>query len=271
MALKDLLAYVDNEHVAERTVEAAVKLAGTTGTHITGLHIIRRPYITGYVKAEFGQQVLDDMLKSARGNADELEQSFNAAAAERDIASAWRRVECNESAFSNALNAQARCADLLLVDQSDDDIAAKVVIDAGSPVLVIPDDVSIETVGRRVLVAWNGSREAIRAVHDALGVLENADAVKIVGVGKSAGEAGASPDLPDICLHLKRHGVDAEAVAVAEKESHAGEVVMEQATDLDCDLIVMGAYGHTRMRELILGGVTNHVLKNTGLPLFMSH
>jgi nucleotide-binding universal stress UspA family protein len=126
--------------------------------------------------------------------------------------------------------------------------------------------------GKRVIVAWNGGREAARAVNDALPLLVAADQVDVVCVNPGRGEEDDA-DLPgaDLCLHLARHGVKAEAQELVASDIEAGDLLLSRAADSGADLIVMGAYGHARWREVVLGGVTRQLLNQMTVPVFMSH
>ncbi len=206
--------------------------------------------------------------------ADEASKRFEADAARAGVAAEWRALEGDVAA---TLNEQGRYADLVVVGQSnpedEDDMSAgvadRLVLELGRPVLIIPYIGTHDTVGKRVLVAWNAKREAVRAINDALPILERAERVDVMVINPS-GEEG---DLPaaDISLHLARHGVKAEAQSIAADDIDAGNLLLSRAADADADLIVMGAYGHSRFRETVLGGVTRHMMKHMTVPILMSH
>ena len=132
---------------------------------------------------------------------------------------------------------------------------------AGVPVLALPAGVSGE-VGRTVMVAWNGSCEATRAAPEALPLLRASRRVVLCCVG---GEAAAS--LEPAAARLTRHGVAVEPHRVDESDGDAGAVLLTQAGSQAADLLVMGAYGHTRLREMVFGGATRHVLREATLPV----
>ncbi|MGI9303382.1 MAG: universal stress protein, partial [Gammaproteobacteria bacterium] len=123
--------------------------------------------------------------------------------------------------------------------------------------------------GRRVLVAWNGSREAARAVNDALPILRRADYVQVFSIDPDDG----AQRLPgaDICQHLARHDVNAEASAARASDMKVGDRLNAQVANEALDLIVMGGYGHTRFRETVMGGVTRALLRHMIVPVFLSH
>ena len=182
---------------------------------------------------------------------------------------------------SDVVSLNAKYVDLAIVSQADPDDAesypnpglpAEVALEAGRPVLVLPYIGAGKTLGKNVMVAWNGSREATRAVNDALPLLERAVKVSVLAVNPRDG-GGDHGDVPsaDISLHLARHGVKTEATQTVSNEIDVADVILSRIADTGCDLLVMGAYGHSRMRELMMGGVTRDILKHMTVPLLLSH
>lgn len=145
--------------------------------------------------------------------------------------------------------------------------AADLALAGGGPALILPDRVAEPAPGRRIVVAWNGSREAARAVRDAWPFLSTAESVHVVVV------APAGADGPDSRLqrYFEEHGCTAEVVVVREADAVAAEVLRRQVEALDADLIVMGLYGHSRLRETVLGGVSRGLMGDPPVPMFVSH
>ena len=175
---------------------------------------------------------------------------------------------------------QGRTVDLIVVSQADEDWPSSVMLDAteriimesGRPVLVIPNNGRQLTRLTRAVVGWNGRREATRAVFDALPFLKQVDEVKVLCVNPQE-EGGMEEDLPgaEICSALSRHGVRCEATEVARPRIGVGETLLSRFKEFDADLLVMGAYGHSRFREFVLGGASRHVLQHMMVPVLMSH
>jgi nucleotide-binding universal stress UspA family protein len=174
----------------------------------------------------------------------------------------------------------ARYADLAIVGQLDPDneapgsplSPADVLLDSGRPALVVPYVGRFADVGQRVLIGWNASREAARAVNDALPLLARAAQVTVLAVNPRVGTMhhGATPGA-DIAAHLARHGITVTVEIAHVTELDASDTLLNRAADLGADLIVTGAYGRSRMRELVLGGVTRDLLRRMTVPVFMSH
>jgi nucleotide-binding universal stress UspA family protein len=276
MALKDLLVHVDNSKACAARVEAAIRLARSNQAHLSGVYVMPMITVPGYAEAQIPLEVIEAQRQAARAQAAEAEKLFRSTTERAGISSEWRSAEDD---FARAVTLHARYVDVVVmgqVDKSDplaiSGLVERVMLDAGRPVLVIPYIGAGNTLGERVLIAWNASREAIRAVHDALPLLQKAKSVTVMAINPPASEAGDG-DIPaaDISLHLARHGVKVEADHVEAHDIAVGDMLLSRAADKGTDLIVMGGYGHSRLRELVLGGATRHMLEHMTVPVLMSH
>lgn len=275
MAFKDLLVIVDNDPACPSRLDVARRLAEAHEAHLTGLHVRPRP-MTIYAEIPMPQSV-DTLqrreLEEAAARAGALFQERTRGTAVR---TEWRVVEGHPLEVATV---HARYADLTVLGQGRDlgqasaDLATlpgDLVLAVGRPILVVPRYGTFSAVGANILVAWDGSREATRAVHDALPLLDRASTVTVLSIDP---EETGEPRIPggDIALHLARHGVPVQAAVLTGADIAVGDLLLSYAADHDIDLIVMGAYGHTRLREVILGGATRHLLQIMTVPVFMSH
>jgi nucleotide-binding universal stress UspA family protein len=281
MSYKDLLVVLDPEPAARQRIDAAALLAERFAAHLVGLYplpVPQRPRELGYFDPALLDPYIQDQRERARDTADRVRLEFEHAAGSRGLSAEWRLIPEGPEA-DPALH--ARYADLAIFGQLDPGRAdvemlrprpEQVALASGRPVLVIPYAGRFETIGRRVVVAWNATREAARAVHDALPLLSAADSVVVLTIDAREGRRGHG-ELPgaDISLHLARHGVKAQIEHTVSGDLPVGEVLLSRAADLAADLLVMGAYGHSRMRELLLGGATRSLLRSMTLPVLMSH
>ena len=276
MSIKNLLLYVDSDAACPSRIDVAVMLAGSHEAHLTGLHVIEPPVIPASVVAEFGPGFLEMQMKRRREMAGELERRFRGRAEERaGIEAEWRMAEGDIAATATL---QARYFDLTVVGQGIDigepaalrSLPEDLALAVGRPVLIVPRYGTFGSVGDHVLVAWNGSREATRAVNDALPLLLRARRVTMLSVDPEGRTSRRIPGA-DISLHLARHGVKVEASDMVGADIAVGDVILSYAADRGVDLIVAGAYGHSRMREMVLGGVTRHLLQHMTVPVLMSH
>ena len=182
-----------------------------------------------------------------------------------------------------AVSLFSRHADLAVIGQENPDrgafgasadLAENVALASGRPVLIVPYVGTYSNVGRRVMVAWDASREAARAVADALPVLQAAESVVTLSANPGSGpRPDRHGDLPgaDIARHLARHGVNVEVHRIETRDVAIADMLLNRIADESIDLLVMGAYGHTRMREIWLGGVTRDVLRHMTVPVLVSH
>jgi nucleotide-binding universal stress UspA family protein len=276
MGLKDLLVYIDSDPACDSRVDVAAALAVTHEAHLTGLHATGWPHIPGYVEVELPRSLLDEQRRLLGERARQAEARFLERARRRGIRPEWR---LDEGGVVGRVKLHARYADLTVVGQglelkdAPGELALlpeELTLGVGRPVLIVPRYGAFERVGERVLIAWNGSREATRAVHDALPILRRATQVTVLSIDPDGGQQPRTPGA-DIALHLARHGIAAEAASMPSLEIGVGDALLSRAADLGADLIVMGAYGHSRVREMVLGGVTRHLLQHMTVPVLMSH
>jgi nucleotide-binding universal stress UspA family protein len=276
MGLKDLLVHVDNDPACRSRLDVAVALAAKYGAHLTGLHATGSPGLPGYAEVELPPSLREEVRHHLEELARQAEQRFHERARQRGILGEWR---LDTGDIVGAMRLHARYADLTVVGQGIDlqgaphDLAflpEELALGVGRPVLVVPRYGAFETVGERVLIAWNGSREATRAVHDALPLLKRATEVTVLSIDPEH-DSGSRVPSADIALHLARHGVAAEAASTVGLDIAVGDVLLSRAADLSADLIVMGAYGHSRVREMVLGGATRHLLHHMTVPVLLSH
>jgi nucleotide-binding universal stress UspA family protein len=278
MSLKDLLVHVDQGPHAETRLETAIGLAQAHDAHLIGVHAVAQPRIPNYIWTQIGEEVLRALVAQGEEATARAEAAFQDRVRRAGIRAEWRAVDGEPLA---ALNLHARYADLAVVGQRDpsgedasDDptIPDHLILSLGRPVLVVPFAGTYPSVGAHALVAWDASRLAARAVNDAMPLLVAARTVSVLAVNPHGGDGGEG-QIPsaDICLHLARHGVKAEAEHLYADDMDVGDVLLARAADLGADLIVSGAYGHARWRELVLGGVTRHLLRHMTVPVFLSH
>lgn len=284
MALRDVLVHLEETRGEPARLALAVELARRSEGHLIGLFAVEpisfsalaAPGGPDFAAAEAFQEIQEQHRQARLKVGERLGARFKDAAFRAGVASSeWRVVEDDAA---SAVMLHARYADLAVIGQSDPDnpelgagVAQSVLLGSGRPMLAVPF-IGAEAIGKRVLVAWNASREAARAVNDALPLIQAAERVTVLSINPAGGIAGEG-DVPaaDIALHLARHGVKAEAAYTQAEDISVGEVILSRAADLGADLIVMGGYGHSRAREFVLGGATRTLLQHMTVPVLMSH
>ncbi len=276
MAVRNILVHVDGGRPAMARLELAIALAERDRAHLTALDIFGAEPMPGFVAAELPKVVIDQIRQAARDKAAATAERMRPILAAANAPTEWRMVESLDPA---TVIRHARYADLAIVGQDDPDngagpvgIAEAVVMGSGRPVLVVPYAGRHKAVGANVLVAWDGGREAARAVNDAIPLMQPGARVTVLSLNPDRTAAGgAGYPGQDIAVHLARHGVQVEAAHYVTEDISVGDMLLSRAADMGVDLVVMGAYGHSRVREMVLGGATRHLLAHMTVPVLMSH
>jgi nucleotide-binding universal stress UspA family protein len=269
MAYRTILVELADDSGLEQRLQVARSLAKRLNAVLIGMHVMPRPFIPasyGEATAYLGPEIIEAQRKANREIAGRVQAIFRSVCGEGSKA-IWQEAEGDRG---DLLAEAARTTDLLIarhvkVDVTEaPDVLDQLVTATGVPVLALPSGFSGD-LGQTVLVAWNGSREATRAVHDALPLLHEPKRVILSAVGDEA-----ATTLEAAAAMLRRHGVAVQAHKVDELDGNAGEVLLAQAAAHAADVLVMGAYGHARLRELVFGGATRCVLHEATLPVLFS-
>jgi len=281
MSYKDLLVVLDSDAASRGRIALAAALAERFASHLVGLYplpIPEPPRHLGYYNPALLDPFFRELREKAQEVSDKEREAFEHAASLHGLSAEWR-VVAEGPQSDPALH--ARYVDLTILGQLDPDRGdadvlrprpEQVTLASGRPILVVPYAGHFETVGHHVLIGWNATREATRAVNDAMPLLAAADVVTVLTIDAREGP-DAHGEIPgaDISLHLARHGVKAEVERTVSAGIPAGDVLLSRAADLGADLLVIGAYGHSRVRELLLGGATRSILQSMTVPVLMSH
>lgn len=266
MALKNILVHLDNSQHSTARLKLAVNLAQKHQARLTALYIITHPY--------YEPQHVDTDSKTTL-----VQAEFNAVIADAGVKAELMAIDWKVTGISvtEVVNLHANYSDLVIVGQSDQnspdkdtpaDLPERVILGSGRPVLIMPYTDSYKELGNRVLVAWKSGRESARAVNDAIPLLEKAAAVNILVVNP------ADPDINDgerLCAHLACHDIAAKAEQATAIGISVGDALLNRASVEGSDLLVMGAYAHTRLGIPALGEVARHILKHMTVPVLMSH
>ncbi len=281
MAYKTVLVHVDQSKHLEARVNIAAKIAMTENAHLIGAAMtgISR-FIRDTTIANPMDPAMGPALDKLRDRANTALAAYESMVQKTGVNSYEKHLVDDEAA--GGISLQARYCDLTILGQEDPDEPSPaltsgfpefVALSSGSPTLIVPSAGRFDTLGERVLVAWNASSEAMHAVRGALPLLRRAKNVDVV-VYNAATRIDVYGDEPgaDIALFLARHGV---TVNVRQEEIGSeidvGNALLSQAATLGSDLLVMGCYGHSRFREMLLGGATRVILESMTLPVLMAH
>ncbi|SAK95509.1 universal stress protein family protein [Caballeronia arationis] len=275
MSWKTVLVHIDDGRRSDVRVEFAFDLARRFDAHVIGLYVVCQDLLHPLFNP--GESVhLATNEKQHAAWRERAQQAFEAAARRAGSSAEWRAPA--GAAIDTAI-LLARHADVLVLGQEDhDDPAAfvakhfveDVVTASGRPAVIVPRSGQIRTFGENVLVAWDDSREAARALADALPLLERARFVEVVSVERHHDDQ--APAGIDVAAYLERHKVRASFSSMPRGSGlGTGATMLAKANDVHADLLVMGAYAHSRGFERVLGGVTRTMLESATLPVLMSH
>lgn len=283
--LKTILVHVDEAGPCPNRLALAAALAKAHGAQLIGVYVVPPLFIPAYMPGDVSPgliEVIEAQRKSAQAKA---EAHFAGLKGEMPAA-IWRVVEADAAGPTGniipALASEARRADLVIVGQAgpgEEDADApglvpeELVMRAGRPVLVVPYAGRYASVGERAIVAWMDTRESARAMADALPLLKRAKAVTVLQIGERGSDAGQGrAALAGVASYLERHGVKATAEFVPGGDDVTpADLLLSRSADLAADLLVMGGYGHSRFRELVLGGATREILSSMTVPVLLSH
>jgi nucleotide-binding universal stress UspA family protein len=279
MSIKDILLHLDTATAVTGRLDLTAQLAQRLGARITGLFVadVAYPSFGGDLGGGAAiAEAIASMVADVEAEGGKLKPVFEERLRRDGIPGEWRQVE----GFTARLVATyGLYADLVVVGQPAPDgpetsgtaLVEAALFETGRPVLLTPYAGKFKTIGTRALIGWNASAQAARAVHDAIPLLAQASAVTVLVVdARDDGTHGEEPGA-GIARHLARHGLNVSVRSVASGGLAAGDVLLNEAAELNADLIVMGGYGHSRLREMVLGGTTRTLLRQMTAPVLMSH
>ncbi len=282
MAYKTILTILTHPDDAELAISSAAKLARKLDAHLQILALGVDRTQVGYSYLGTGAVLMEAGIERAEEEARSVEAAARATLHEEseDLRYDIETIVTQLGMITEVVGTRARFADLVVQPRpygtgmggEPEAVIEAALFDGKAPVLVLPaKGLGENTLPKRVVLAWNQSAEAMVATRRALPLLKMADSVSITVVGPvTSGEDRSDPG-GVLCQMLVRHGVHAEVAVLARTSNRVSEVLLRHATDMDADLLVMGAYGHSRFREAILGGATRNMLENATIPVLMAH
>ena len=262
--LKNILIHLDASSQSVVRLQTAIALAKRHNAHLTGLYVVTHPEIPTYIEAQIGGDIINAQIQVATEEGQKVLEM---------------EARLVKGGVTDCLVSHGRYFDLLVVGQFDpddsglhsvEDMPDRLIMSVGRPVLVVPYAGTFPVVGDNVIVSWDASRQATRAVNDAMAILEVSKKVDILSINPAEKDRGGDVGA-DIALQLARHGINAVVKQITSPDVDAADMLLSRAADSSADLIVMGAYGHARWREIALGGFTRHMLAHMTVPVLMSN
>jgi nucleotide-binding universal stress UspA family protein len=261
----------------DATCDYAISVAEAFEAHVLGVAVAYEPVIPGTVFGGIPPEIIDGQRREADNKARAAVSRFDQAAKRAGLSSETRILRATIAETADQLGRIGRRCDLVVVGQPDraksapDQIVDEgVLFESGRPVIFVPFIQKSGVTLERVMICWDGSRAAARAVADALPFLKKAKQVEIVIVSEKAIKKDEIPGA-DLGQHLARHGLKVEVKHITAPDIGVASAILSYVADSGTDMIVMGGYGHSRVREFVLGGVTRGMLESMTVPVLMSH
>ena len=275
--IKDLVVNLGGSGVPDVTADYAISLAQAYGAHVVGVAFVYEPVIPGSLLGGIPTDLIEVQREENAKAARAAVANFEVAASAAGVSAESRLLDASIAGASDLFGRIARRFDIAVVGQAprEQGVSEELLIEgalfgSGRPVIVVPQIQSQPIKLDTVMVCWDGSRPAARAIGDAVPLLERAKAIEIVVV---TGERDKSGEITGANMkrHLARHGINVGIKRIAAGNADVQTAILAHAADSAADFIVMGGYGHSRLREFILGGVTRSILKSMPVPVLMSH
>jgi nucleotide-binding universal stress UspA family protein len=279
MQYKNLLVYLDQGASNKERINTAIAIAKVHEARLTGVVVNALPASSILQKLGFGKG--EALMEQQRIEAEEIIGHFKQEAEQEGVQADTRIIECVEGRAAEKLACMARIFDLSIMRQANPDkpnasfiseLSEEVMLSSGRPVFFIPYIGAHNIPCRRGLIAWDGSKAAARAVHDALPLLKMMEKViiLIVDADKIEHYADSQPG-EELSRHLSLHGVNNEIRRLAKAEVSTSTIILNELSDSGADILIMGGYGTPKLREIMLGGVTRTLFECMTVPVFMSH
>src|SRR5258705_942792 len=276
--IKDIIVNLEHQVARDPARDCAISIAEVCDTHLAGVAFAYTPEFPGYVMMEIPPDIVTQMVAESEKSAMAAIERFDAAAKRSLISAEHRLLRTLGAEAPTILATLARRFDLSVFMQSEpgrvdnDEMIETSLFQSGRPLIVVPyiqkDGLKLD----RVVCCWNGSRAAARAINDALPLLVKATAVDLlIVVNEKTKNDKNEIRGAEMAKHLARHCVKVEVEAIPAADIDVASAILSYVADSSGTLIVMGGYGHAKMRELILGGVTRDMLKSMTVPVLMSH
>ncbi|MEO1161385.1 MAG: universal stress protein [Pseudomonadota bacterium] len=280
MSIKTIAVSLVDIERQDAVMNAAFSLAGLHDAHVLGVYPVPSPHGIA-IPASFGAISADiDNSRFFEDHLEDVKTRFEDAVRRHAVRAEWRRVDGETGLLADAMLKHVPYADLIVAGQVNSstsntiepDFVERLILESGRPVLVMPNMGEFKTIGTNVIVGWNATREAMRAAFDAVPVMKGAKRVELLWAN-ARDEPEVAGDLPgsELAAVLSRHDLKVFARSISAPNLSPADALLNEAADNGADLIVIGAYGHSRLREFVFGGVTRTLLQNMTAPVLMSH
>lgn len=278
MTVRTILICLTDEASADSLMHAATALARRHNAHLIGLHTVEALMVYPGIAMHIPDTVFESYGASQMEQSKAIKAIFERHTHAEDFVSEWRLLKSESETAAERIVESARCVDIVLMAaaKADGDGSAHlhlietVIRDAGRPVIVVPPGFDADTLGQSILIGWNGTREATRAAHDALSVLQNGDTAHILRVNDSSFDADRDATSADLAAGFTRHGIETTLVHKVWDKPGVAAALNKEAFEKGADMIAVGAFGHSRAYDFVIGAATRDLLRKTEVPVMFS-
>lgn len=278
MGLKTLLVCLTTPDHADTLMKVAVPLARKHNAHLIGLHTVEALVVYPGIAMHIPEPAFQLFNESQREQSALIKDAFTRHTKNEDFPSEFRLLRAESVTASERLIESARAADLVIVAQADKEVDRfdqrhaqdDLIRNGGRPVVVVPTNYAGPEIGANVLIGWTDTRESARAAHDALYVADKGATVTLLRVGKPPANALSDADAIDIADTIARHGFKTTLDTRAKDGESVAEVLENTAFEIGADLIVTGAFGHSKAYDFVIGATTHALLRDARMPVMFS-
>lgn len=280
MSYKTILVCLTTETNAERLMKAACAVARKFDAHLIGLHTRQAMLVHPGVAVHLTPQSIEAFNDAQNRQAEQIQTIFEQQTANETFANEWRLVNADAGSASEQLVEQARRADLVIMSQADpehdradqSDIQRDVIQGSGRPVIVIPNVGEYTQFGNNIMIGWSATREATRALHDAIPFVRDKGEATVMWVTHSERDADyLGQSAAEVASGLERHGINTTVTHWQNADIKIGDALLNEASENGADMIVTGAFGHSRFYDFAIGATTTHLLKHMTVPVLFSN
>lgn len=275
--IKDIIVNLTVGTPRDTAADYAVSIAQAFESHLAGIAFAFEPVVAPSIMGGIPADIIDAQRTASHGAANEAIKRFELGAKREGLSAESRLIEATLGGAADLFGRMARRFDLAVIGQAEPNkLAAQDIIiegalfESGRPVIVVPYIQREVLKLDRVMVCWDGSRTAARAIADSLPFLIRSKAIDIVIVASGRDKSDEIPGV-DLGQHLARHGLTVDVKRIVAADTDVPNTILSYAADSSADFIVMGGYGHSRLREFVLGGATRGILASMTVPTLMSH
>ncbi len=273
--VKTIAVHLPTAGLVDQLLNVAAPLAAAHGATLVGIHVIPAVVVYADATVSMSTEFIVAQQEAFQEDAKAVEAAFRGHAERAGVAYEWSAGDTGEEPTMRAAATLANVADLVVAAQYQDSIPAasgytpdELVLGTGRPVLIVPSAGEFPVIGNRMLVAWNGSREATRAAFDGIALLRPDSEVHVLAVDSPRGDS----TLQRLARTLARHGIKPQTFSTSKSDGRSvAEEILKHAGEFGADLLALGCYGHSRLRETVFGGATTHILRTMTLPVLMAH